>query len=143
MALQFRRGRDGELRPWWYGEFVRSDGRRAVENLGVPFEGKPPESGRVADNGNAAFKASRTRALMALETLQYEAQKGRMTKSAAFRQYKERTGEPLKALRHSELLATCVIDKRTRSIECVKSGIRRTRPNWRASTAWSESSKPA
>jgi len=43
MALMLRRGRDGELRPYWYAE-VQTDGRRRVKNLGVKWLGTPPAS---------------------------------------------------------------------------------------------------
>jgi len=87
----------GVVRPWWYGEYRLGNGKRTVANLGVRVEGKPPQSGRVADRGDAIFERSRKQASDALNRLQGEARGERMTRNAAMRQYQERTGEKLSA----------------------------------------------
>ena len=87
MGLQLRRGRDGKLRPWWYAEYTRKDGSRAVVNLAIPIEGKPPESGFVKDLGNPAFQRSKAKAEAALAVIEEKERLGRMTKAAALRQY--------------------------------------------------------
>ncbi len=134
MALHFRRGRDGHIRPWWYGEFIRPNGKRAVENLNVPIEGTPPKSGRVKDFGDDVFEKSRTRALVALEALQMDAQKGRMTRAAALKQYHERTGEPLQAAPISALLSARDGEGRRRSAD----SMRGDNAKLRAFVAWAQ-----
>lgn len=98
MGLCLKKNRDGKVRPWWYGEFVRRDGSRAVVNLNVAFEGKPPASGKVADTGNTAFERSRARAFAALEEMRREEAQGRVARSVALRRYRETTGEKLEAV---------------------------------------------
>ena len=97
MGLTLKRGRDGQVRRWWYLEFYRPDGRRTVVNLNVPIEGTPPASGRVTEKGDAAFERSKVRAMGAAEVVKADAKKGRRDRSAALRTYKEQTGSPLVA----------------------------------------------
>ena len=97
MGITLKRGADGEVRRWWYGELYRPDGKRTVVNLNVPVEGKPPVSGRVTESGDEAFERSRQRAQSALDEYRREAKQGRMDRSAAFRMYKDRTGSKLVA----------------------------------------------
>jgi hypothetical protein len=61
MGISLRKQRDGKLRPYWYGEFRESNGRRAVINLGK-WSGTPPAAMLGAgedETGDAAFEASR------------------------------------------------------------------------------------
>jgi len=111
MGLCLKRGRNGQLRPWWYGEYIRKDGSRAVVNLNVAVEGKPPHGGGVAGKGDNVFERSRTRALATLEAMRQEETKARMTKAAALRQYRERTGGELDETPVSALMSA--LEKRT------------------------------
>ena len=95
MGLQLKKGANGKLVPWWYADYVRQNGQRAVVNLNIPVEGKPPASGRVKDRGNPDFERSRRAAAAALDTLRDEGRKARVTKREALRQYMEATGAPL------------------------------------------------
>ena len=77
MALEIRRGRDGQLIGNWYGSFVDSNGKRRVVALTerLPVKHYP---GSLRETGNAIFEASRARAEKELETFQREARtKGR------------------------------------------------------------------
>ena len=95
MGLTLKRGRDGEIRRWWYLEFYRPDGTRTVVNLNVPVEGNPPASGRVTEKGDALFERSRQRAQAAAEVLKMEVKQGRRDRSSALRLFKEHTGSKL------------------------------------------------
>ena len=116
MGLCLKRGRGGQLRPWWYGEYFRKDGSRAVVNLNVAVEGKPPNGGVVSGKGDHVFERSRARALSAIEALRQEETKARMTKAAALRQYRERTGEKMDETPVSALLGA--LDKRVNVARC-------------------------
>ena len=43
MSVTLKRQRDGQLRPFWYGEYVDNNGKRKIENLGK-WDGTPPPS---------------------------------------------------------------------------------------------------
>jgi len=43
MSVSIKRQRNGELRPFWYGEYVDNRGKRKIENLGE-WRGTPPPS---------------------------------------------------------------------------------------------------
>ena len=96
MGVAFRLGRTGKTRPFWYGEYKTKDGQRVSVNLGVKIAGDPPKSLKVSDGGNHAFERSRAEAAAKLKALQEEAVKGRITKTDALRNYRERTGATLK-----------------------------------------------
>jgi hypothetical protein len=66
MGLQLKRGANRKLVPWWYADYIRQNGQRAVVNLNIPVEGKPPASGRVKDRGTPDFERSRRAAAAAL-----------------------------------------------------------------------------
>ena len=95
MALELRTGRGGEVRPYWYGRYIRQNGTKATVNLNVKVEGKPPVSGLLSDTGDAAFERSRERAVAALTVMREEERRGRLTTAVAFRQFRERTGAAL------------------------------------------------
>jgi len=77
VGLELRRGRDGQIRPHWYGRFD-VDGRAKVVNLGVAVRGTPPVDGKVSGEGDRLFEASRAAAESALKQAKSEAQqKGR------------------------------------------------------------------
>ncbi len=72
MSLELRNGRDGKLRPYWYGRFD-VDGRRHCVSLGVKITGTPPAS--LREQGDPAFERSRGLALAKLEEVSAEARK--------------------------------------------------------------------
>ena len=77
MNVTIKRQRNGSLRPFWYGKYIDSDGRRKVVNLGR-WQGTPPASGSLRDAGNAAFERSRDAAEGKLSAFVEEARhKGR------------------------------------------------------------------
>jgi len=59
MGLEFRRGRDGEFLPHWYGR-VEVDGKSKVVNLRVKVRGTRPPT--LRDRGDELFEASREQA---------------------------------------------------------------------------------
>jgi integrase len=80
MSVALRRQRDGQLRPFWYGEHIEN-GKRKILNLGR-WHGTPPPSLLgigTTTTGNALFEASRTEAEKALKAHAAEAaRKGRV-----------------------------------------------------------------
>ncbi len=77
MALEIRRGRDGQLIGNWYASFMDSNGKRRVVALTerLPVKHYP---GSLRETGDAVFEASRARAQKELEAYQSEArQQGR------------------------------------------------------------------
>lgn len=79
MGLQLKKQRDGKkLRPFWYGCYTDSEGKRRVINLNVKWKGNPPASLKVADIGDAAFERSRDAAQLELDRhVEEAASKGR------------------------------------------------------------------
>ena len=75
MGLELRKGRNGELLPYWYGR-VESCGKARVVNLNVKWRGSPPPTLRL--KGDALFEASREEAKDKFEEVQAESgRKGR------------------------------------------------------------------
>ncbi len=103
MGLEIRLGRDGEPRKFWYGAYVDASGKRVSENLRIPIKGKPNPSGRLKDEGTAAFEASKAAAKAKLESLKFE---GREKGSAAHlteRLIKARTGKAVEYVKIADL----------------------------------------
>ncbi len=65
MGLVILKGRNGQDRPSWYGEYVE-EGKRRLLNLNVPIVGGRPAS--LRDVGDAAFERSRGQAEKELST---------------------------------------------------------------------------
>ncbi len=120
MGLQLRKGREGALRRHWYGEFRRANGTRAVVNLNVEIEGTPPALGLLSERGDPAFERSRNRALAALEAMREQERKGRATKAEALRMYRERTGEPLRAVLVDDLVTARADEQHKRGASWVR-----------------------
>ena len=70
MGLEFRRGRDGEFLPNWYGR-VEVDGKSKVVNLKVKVRGQRPPTRR--QQGDALFEASREQAQDRFDEFQADA----------------------------------------------------------------------
>jgi integrase len=80
MSVALRRQRDGTLRKFWYGEYVESDGRRKVVNVGTWRGNPPPALLGTGDQttGDAEFEESRKEAENELAAYKNEARrKGR------------------------------------------------------------------
>ena len=80
MGIEFRKDRNGELIREWYGSYS-VNGHRRARRLGVSIKGKPPASGKLSDQGDSFFEASRKAALAALEALKAEDRQLRETDS--------------------------------------------------------------
>ncbi len=75
MGLELRKGRKGELLPYWYGR-IESCGKSRVVNLNVKWRGVPPTNLRL--KGDDLFEASREEAKDKFDDVQVEAgRKGR------------------------------------------------------------------
>lgn len=72
MALEMRLGRNGKLRPHWYGRY-KVDNKRYAVNLKVKIAGNPPDSLKVKDLGDETFERSRFRAQLKLDEIIREA----------------------------------------------------------------------
>jgi integrase len=97
MAIEFRFGRDGKLRPTWYGRY-KINGKKYAINLGVKIAGTPPSSYSLKDEGDKAFEVSRARAR---DKLTEEIEKARSPHQAARlveRIYEIKTGEKIQSI---------------------------------------------
>jgi integrase len=107
MPLEFRRGRDGTLRPHWYGAFM-VDGKRYGVNLGIAITGKIPASGSLKDQGDAAFERSRHLAMAKLEEVQSEASRKSTHTHLLERIIEIKSGEAVATVRLDDLGAEWV-----------------------------------
>jgi len=115
MGLQLKKQRGGGVRPFWYADFIRRDGKRTVVRIGVRVDGKPPRSGKVGDTGDRDFERSRVLAAAEMEKLRVEGAKARVTKREALRQYVEAVRGPLEIPPLDALLTARDGDARERS----------------------------
>jgi integrase len=106
MSVTLRRQRNGNVRPFWYGEYVRADGTRRVINLNVKWDGKLPRSGSLRDRGNAVFEATRVAAEAALEKYQDEARRKGRAEHLTERLIEEKTGAKVEYTRLADLGAS-------------------------------------
>jgi integrase len=67
--LVFRRNRDGRLRPRWYANVTLPKTKKRKTFALCSFEGVPPKSELVRDQGDAAFELSRQKALAMLDDI--------------------------------------------------------------------------
>ena len=75
MALEVRKGRDGELIKHWFGRYTDEKGKRVCKPLKTPFGGTPPTSCSLKDTGDQKFEDSRKAAEDELKGLKEEAAK--------------------------------------------------------------------
>lgn len=106
MSVMLRRQRNGTLRPFWYGEYVRADGTRRVVNLNVKWDGKLPKSGSLRDQGNGVFEATREAAELALAAYQDEARRKGRAEHLTERLIEEKTGATVEYTRLADLGAS-------------------------------------
>lgn len=102
MSLELRMGRNGVLRPMWYGRF-EVDGKRSVVNLGVKIGGKPPESLSLRDEGDGAFERSRAHAQAKLDQVIEESRRKHDAAHLVERMYELKTGEPIQSVKLADL----------------------------------------
>ena len=115
MHLQLRTGRDGKLRSRWYGA-AQVDGRRVTFPL-CRWAGTPPATGKGYDAGDAAFEASRGRAMDELRDavggLRTEADRDALHERALSNRYRVKVGRSVPL---SELAARWLGIERKRPI---------------------------
>ena len=123
MGIEFRKDRNGELIREWYGSYS-VNGHRRARHLGVSIKGKPPASGKLSDQGDSFFEASRKAALAALESLKAEDRQLRETDSRIIfeKAFRAKTGKKWKdiAIRdlvkaYDEMLSSGSIRRRKRT----------------------------
>lgn len=102
MPIEIRKGRNGNLRPTWYGRY-EVDGRRHTLNLGVRIAGTPPVSLSLRDEGDTAFERSRERAQAKLDQIIEEARQKQNASHLAQRIYEIKTGEQIQSVRLNDL----------------------------------------
>jgi integrase len=100
MPLEFRRQRDGTLRPVWFGAF-EINGKRFAQNLGVKIAGTPPTS--LKEEGDAAFERSRATAQAKLDQIVEEARSKQGSERLVEKLYEIKTGEAVRSVRLDKL----------------------------------------
>jgi integrase len=104
MSVTLRTQRDGKtLRPYWYGEYKDSEGKRKVINLNVKWTGTPPASGRVGDKGDDSFEVSRKKAEESLKSFQDDAKRKGRADTLTERLIESKTGRKVRYVRIDEL----------------------------------------
>ena len=102
MGLELRRGRDGELRPYWYGAFVEN-GKRRIVNLGIRWDGAVPAT--LLDEGDTKFEVSRAKAQNKLEEHQLNAKEKGQAQHLTRRLIESKTGRAVEYVRLADLPA--------------------------------------
>lgn len=102
MSIELRKGRNGKLRPTWYGRYEVS-GKRYTINLGVKVAGKPPASLSLRDTGDTAFEVSRAKAQDKLDQMIEEARRPQHSAHLVERIYEMKTGERIETILLDEL----------------------------------------
>lgn len=97
MPLELRRGRNGQLRPTWYGRY-EVNGKRYTINLGVRVAGNPPDTLSLRDEGDRAFERSRALAHAKLEQMIEEARNKQHASHLVERIYEIKTGEQIRSV---------------------------------------------
>ena len=100
MGLELKYGRDGKLRPFWYGVYTE-DGKRVVVNLATRWAGTPPES--LRDKGDAKFEVSRSIAKDKLKDHQNEAKRKGQAAHLTERLIESKTGREVQYIKTAEL----------------------------------------
>lgn len=104
MSIELRAGRNGKLRPTWYGRY-EVNGKRYTINLGVKVAGNPPASLSLRDEGDKAFERSRAQALERLNQVIAEAKQKNDSAHLVERIYEIKTGERIKTVALNNLPA--------------------------------------
>ena len=100
MSLTLRRERNGEWRPFWYGE-IQVDGVRTVRNLGVKVEGDIPQT--LRQTGDAKFERSRRKALGELAKAQDSTKSKGAAQHLVKRLIEEKTGQKVEYVKLLDL----------------------------------------
>lgn len=105
MPLMMKTQRDGSFRPFWYGVYIDSDGKRKVVNLNVDIRGTPPDSGSLRHPGDGAFEKSRQMAIAALNVYQEEARRKGRAEHLTERLIEAKTGRAVEYVELGEMEA--------------------------------------
>lgn len=100
MGLEFRRGRDGEFLPNWYGR-VEVDGKSKVVNLKVKVRGQRPPT--LRQQGDALFEASREQAQDRFDEFQADARDKGSAAHLTKRLIQFKTGRKVEYVKLSDL----------------------------------------
>lgn len=102
MGLELRRGRNGKLRPYWYGAFVEN-GKRRIVNLGIRWDGAVPAT--LLDEGDTKFEVSRAKAQNKLEEHQINAKEKGQAQHLTRRLIESKTGRAVEYVKLADLPA--------------------------------------
>lgn len=105
MALELRRGRDGQLIKHWFGRYTNENGKRVCTPLEAPLEGKPPASLSLRDKGDEFFEASREVAKDELKGFKKEAERKGRADHLTEKLIERKTGRVVEYVRLAELPA--------------------------------------
>ena len=101
MGVELRKGRNGKLRPFWYGKY-EINGKRYCTNLGVAVRGTPPDTLRSL--GDIVFERSRAKAQEALASIVNEATTKRHSDRILEKIYEHKTGESVPSVPINDIL---------------------------------------
>ncbi len=101
MALELRRGRNGERMPHWYGRYTDENGKVHVVSLGVRVQGEEPPT--LREKGDAAFEASREKAAVRLENHQIESLEKGQAQHLTRRLIEAKTGRKVEYVKLNDL----------------------------------------
>ena len=105
MALELRRGRDGQLIKHWFGRYTNENGKRVCTPLEAPLEGEPPASLSLRDKGDVLFEASREVAKDELKGFKTEAERKGRADHLTEKLIERKTGRVVEYVRLAELPA--------------------------------------
>jgi len=100
--MELRRGRDGQLLPYFYGRFKDANGKNVAVNCGE-WRGTPPPSGRLVDEGNHDFEAARKDAQAKLDAFIEEARRKGRADHLTERLIESKTGRAVEYVRLADL----------------------------------------
>ncbi|MDR2030487.1 MAG: site-specific integrase [Puniceicoccales bacterium] len=100
MGVILKKGRQGKLRPSWYGVY-EIHGQRHEINLDIPITGRPPRT--LREWGDASFESSRARAQEKLAAFVAAARDTKNSKHILEKIYEYETGEVVPEVRLVEL----------------------------------------
>ena len=105
MSVSLRKQRDGSLRPYWYGEFIDTNHRRKILNVGK-WQGTPPPcvlGTGEEDTGDAVFERSREKAENELAKFVEESKRKGHTEHLLERLIESKTGAAVEYVELAEL----------------------------------------